>query len=161
MKLALRLPDAYLGDLLDEAPYLAASVPAVEVGPDAGLQVFRLADVERGAVLVDEVVDAGRVRHPACQVLLLGFDAAPSPADSERFSDALYACGALGASAASEHLRRRRSVGEGPVVRRLAHAEVADERAQTVAFETGHQAAGELQGVEDLVGELDSHLLRP
>ena len=39
------------------------------------------------------------------------------------------------------------------MVRRLAHAEVADERAQTVALETRHQRAGEFQGVEDLVGE--------
>ena len=60
-----------------------------------------------------------------------------------------------------EHLRRRRGVGERPVVRRLAHAEVGDERAETVAPETRHQAAGELQGVEHLVGELDSRPLRP
>src|SRR5215203_3919452 len=94
VKLALCLPDAHLGDLLDETPYLAASVPPVEVSSDARLQILRLADVESGAVLVEEVVDARRIWYPACQVLLLGFDAAPSPADRERFSDALYACAA-------------------------------------------------------------------
>ena len=41
------------------------------------------------------------------------------------------------------------------MVRRLAHAEVGDERAEAVAPEPGHQAAGELQGVEHLVRELD------
>jgi hypothetical protein len=46
VKLALRLPYAHLGDLLDEAPDLAPPVPAVEVRPDPSFKILRLADVE-------------------------------------------------------------------------------------------------------------------
>ena len=155
VELALGLLYAHLGHLLDETPDLATPVPPVEVGPDAGLQILGLTDVERGAVLVDEIVDAGRVRNALGEVLLLRLDAAPSPADGDRLPDTVYAGGAQEFQEVLEHLRRRRGVGEGPVVRRLAHAEVGNQRAEAVAPEPGHQAAGQLQGVEHLVRELD------
>ena len=63
-------------------------------------------------------------------------------ADGSRLSDAAHARGAEKLQEFLEYLRRRRGVGERPMVRRLAHAEVGDERAETVSPEPGHQAPG-------------------
>src|SRR5829696_5098834 len=142
VELALRLLDAHLGDLLHEAPDLAAPVSAVEVGSDTRLEVFGFAHVERGAVLVHKVVDAWRVRQPAREVLLLRLDAAPPTPQGSGLPDAAHARGAEKLQQLFEHLGGRRGVGERPVVRRLAHAEVGDERAETVSPEPGHQAPG-------------------
>src|SRR5918994_1043552 len=154
VQLALRLPHAHLGDLLDETADLAPPVAAVEVRANPRSQVLGLTDVQGNAVLVNKVVDAGRAGDVLGEALLLWFDAPPRPTTQRsRLPHAPHPGGAQQLEEFQEHPGGRRRVGEGAVVRHRPHAEVGGERGETVAPEARHQTACELEGIEDRVRE--------
>jgi hypothetical protein len=144
-QLAPGLLNAHLGDLLDQPADLAAPITPVEVRADPRLEVLGLPDIQGGAVLVQEVVDAGRARNAFGEVLLLRFDAPVSPAtERRRLPHVTHPGRAQQFQKLQEHPGRRRRVRERPVVRHRQNAEVGDKRRKSVALESRYQAAREL-----------------